>query len=294
MDGRTVEELPGHLKAHGPEIREALLVGRYQPQPVKRVEMPNPGGGGRTRGIPTVLERFIQHALWQVLQPAWAGTFSDGSDGFRPGRSAHHASAKAQPSLKAGHSGVVDLDREQFFARVKQDQLMSRVKERGTERRVWPRIDRDRKAGALTGDGFEATPEGTPQGGPWSSRRAHLRRDGWDQEWAKRGHRFVRDAEDCNLYGRSARAGARVLARGTRDLKRQLRLVGNAAKRAVDRPWRRTFLGLSFTGRQPNRRQGRVKALKAYKQEIRRLTQRPRGVSLPQVAQEVRRDVTAW
>lgn len=294
MDGMTVEELPGYLKAHWPEIREALLAGRYQPQPVKRVEIPKPGGGVRKLGIPTVLDRFIQQALLQVLQPAWDGTFSAGSYGFRPGRSAHHAIAKAQQYLKAGYSWVVDLDLEKFFDRVNQDKLMSRVKERVTDRRVLQLIDRYLKAGALTGDGFEATPEGTPQGGPLSPLLANLLLDGLDQELEKRGHRFARYADDCNIYVRSARAGARVLASVTRYLKRKLKLVVNAAKSAVDRPWRRTFLGFSFTGRQPNRRQVSAKALKAFKQEIRRLTQRTRGVSLPQVAQEVRRYVTGW
>jgi RNA-directed DNA polymerase len=294
VDGMPVEELPGYLKAHWPEIREALLAGRYQPQPVKRVEIPKPGGGVRKLGIPTVLDRFIQQALLQVLQPAWDGTFSDGSYGFRPGRSAHHAIAQAQQYLKAGYSWVVDLDLDKFFDRVNHDKLMSRVKERVTDRRVLELIDRYLKAGALTGDGFEATPEGTPQGGPVSPLLANLLLDGLDRELEKRGHRFVRYADDCNIYVRSARAGARVLASVTRYLKRQLKLVVNAAKSAVDRPWRRTFLGFSFTGRQPNRRQVSVKALKAFKQEIRRLTQRTRGVSLPQVAQEVRRYVTGW
>lgn len=294
MDGMTVEELPGYLKAHWPEIREALLAGRYQPQPVKRVEIPKPGGGVRKLGIPTVLDRFIQQALLQVLQPAWDGTFSDGSYGFRPGRSAHHAIAKAQRYLKAGYSWVVDLDLEKFFDRVNHDKLMSRVKERVTDRRGLQLIDRYLKAGALTGDGFEATPEGTPQGGPLSPLLANLLLDGLDQALEGRGHRFVRYADDCNIYVRSARAGARVLASVTRYLKRKLKLVVNAAKSAVDRPWRRTFLGFSFTGRQPNRRQVSVKALKAFKQETRRLTQRTRGVSLPQVVQEVRRYVTGW
>jgi RNA-directed DNA polymerase len=240
-------------------------------------------------GCPPVLDRFIQHALLQVLQPAWDGTFSDRSYGFRPGRSAHHAIAKAQHYLKAGYSWVVDLDREKFFDRVNQDQLLRRVKARVTDRRVWPRSDRDLKAGALPGDGFEATPEGMPQGGPLSPLLANRLLDGLDQELEKRGHRFVRYADDGNIDVRRARAGARVLASVRRYLKRQLKLVVNAAKSAVDRPWRRTFWGVSVTGRQPNRRQVRVKALTACKQEIRRRTQRPRGVSLPQVAQEGRR-----
>jgi RNA-directed DNA polymerase len=285
----TVEDWPGDPKAHWPELREALLAGRYPPPPVKRVEIPTPGGGGRKRGIPTVLDRCIQHARLPVLQPAWDGTFSDGRSGFRPGRSAHHAIAQAQQHRKAGDRWVVDLDREKFFDRVNQDKLMSRGKERVTARRVLPRIDRYLKAGALTGDGFEATPEGTPQGGPLSPRLANLLLDGLEQEVEKRGHRCVRDAADCNLYVRSARAGARALASVTRSLKRQWTLVVKAAKSAVDRPWRRTCLGCSCTGRQPTRRQVSAKALKAFKQELRRLTPRTRGVSWPQVAQEVRR-----
>jgi Reverse transcriptase (RNA-dependent DNA polymerase) len=166
MDGMTVEERPGYLKVHGPEIREALLSGTYQPPPGKRVEIPQPEGGVRKRGIPTVLDRFLQPALWQVLQPAWDGAFSDGSYGFRPGRSAHQAIAQAQRHLEAGYRWGVELDLEKFFDRGNHDQLRSRVKEQVRDRRVLQRIDRDRKAGALTGDGFEATPEGPPPGGP--------------------------------------------------------------------------------------------------------------------------------
>ncbi len=294
IDGMTVEELPAYLKTHWPEIRTALRAGTYQPQPVKRVEIPKPGGGVRKLGIPTVLDRFIQQALLQVLQPAWDGTFSEGSYGFRPGRSAHQAIAQAQKYLEAGYGWVVDLDVEKFFDRVNHDKLMSRVKGWVTDRRVLKLVDRYLKAGALTGDGFEATPEGTPQGGPLSPLLANLLLDELDKELEKRGHRFVRYADDCHIYVRSARAGVRVLAGVTRYLKRKLKLVVNEAKSGVDRPWRRTFLGFSFTARQPNRRHVSAKALKACKQEIRRLTRRTRGVSLPQVVQEVRRYVTGW
>lgn len=294
MDGMTVEELPGYLKVHWPEMREALLSGTYQPQPVKRVEIPKPEGGVRKLGIPTVLDRFIQHALLQVLQPVWDGAFSEGSYGFRPGRSAHQAIAQAQRHLETGYSWVVDLDLEKFFDRVNHDKLMSRVKEQVMDRRVVKLIDRYLKAGALTGDGFEATPEGTPQGGPLSPLLANLLLDELDKELEKRGHRFVRYADDGNIYVRSARAGVRVLASVTRYLKRKRKLVVNAAKSAVDRPWRRTFLGCSVTARQPNRRQVSAKALKAFKREIRRLTHRTRGVALLQVVCDVRRYVTGW
>jgi RNA-directed DNA polymerase len=294
MDGRTVEELPGDLTVHGPELREAWLLGTYQPQPVKRVESPKPAGGVRQLGMPTVLDRCIQHALLQVLQPAGDGAFADGSDGFRPGRSAPHASAQAQRHLETGDSWVVDLDREQFVDRVHHDTRMSRVKEQVMARRAWQRIDRDLQAGALTGDGFEATPEGTPQGGPRSPLLANLWLDERDQELEQRGHRCVRDADAGNIDVSSARAGARVLARVTRDVKRTRKLVVNAATSAVDRPWRRTFLGFRVTARQPNRRHVSAQALKAFTRAIRRLTHRTRGVSCRQVVCDGRRYVTGW
>jgi RNA-directed DNA polymerase len=168
IDGMTVEELPGYLQEPWPRIRESLLAGTYRPSPGKRVEIPKPGGGVRKLGIPTVLDRFVQQAVLQVLQPMWDPTFSEGSDGFRPGRSAHQAVAQAQRYLRAGSSWVVDLDLEKFFDRVNQDKLMSLVKERVADRRVLKRIDRYLKAGALTDEGLEATGEGTPQGGPFT------------------------------------------------------------------------------------------------------------------------------
>jgi RNA-directed DNA polymerase len=294
VDGMTVEALPGHLREHWPAIRQALLAGTYRPPPVKRVEIPKPGGGVRKLGVPTVLDRFIQQALLQVLQPEWDKTFSDSSYGFRPGRSAHQAVAQAQRYLGEGHGWVVDLDLEKFFDRVNHDKLMSLVKARVADRRGLQLIDRYLKAGARTDAGVEATMEGTPQGGPLSPLLANLLLDGLDQALERRGHRFVRYADDCNIYVKSARAGQRVLASVTRFLARRLKLAGNAAKSAVDRPWRRTFRGFTFTGRRPNRRRVSDKALKACKQEIRRLTYRTRGVSLRQVVRDVRQYVTGW
>jgi RNA-directed DNA polymerase len=294
IDGRPVEELPGYLREHWPPIREALLVGTYRPQPVKRVEIPKPGGGVRKLGIPTVLDRFIQQAMLQVLQPEWDTTFSDGSYGFRPRRSAHQAIARAQRYLGEGYSWVVDLDLEKFFDRVNHDKLMSLVKRRIADRRALKLIDRYLKAGALTDGGFEATVEGTPQGSPLSPLLANLLLDGLDKELERRGHRFVRYADDCNIYVKSVRAGQRVLASVTRFLARRLKLAVNAAKSAVDRPWRRTFLGFTFTGRRPNRRRVSKKALKACQQEVRRLTARTRGVSLGRVLGELRQYLDGW
>ena len=263
VDGMTVEELPGYLQHHWPTLRTALLAGTYRPCPVKRVEIPKPGGGVRKLGLPTVLDRFLQQALRQVLQPEGDKTFSDGSDGFRPGRSAHQAIARAQAYLEEGYSWVVDLDLEKCFDRVNQDKRMRLVKERRTDRRVLQRIDRSLKAGALTGNGFEVTTEGTPQGGPLSPLFANLLLDGFDKELERRGHRFVRDADESNISGKSARTGQRVLASGARFLARRLKRTVNAAKSAVDRPWRRTFLGFPFTRRRPHRRQVSAKALQA-------------------------------
>jgi RNA-directed DNA polymerase len=294
IDGMTVDELPEYLRQHWPAIRASLLAGTYHPKPVKRVEIPKPGGGVRKLGIPTVLDRFLQQALLQVLQPEWDTTFSEGSYGFRPGRSAHQAIARAQAYLEEGYSWVVDLDLEKFFDRVNQDKLMSLIKERVTDRRGLQLIDRYLKAGALTGDGFEATTEGTPQGGPLSPLLANLLLDGLDKELERRGQRFVRYADDSNIYVKSLRAGQRVLASVTRFLERRLKLTVNAAKSAVDRPWRRTFLGFTFTGRRPHRRQVSEKALKAFKQEVRQRTSRTRGIPLRRLGHELRQYLEGW
>jgi RNA-directed DNA polymerase len=294
IDGMTVEEWPGYLREQWPIIRAALRAGTYRPQPVKRVEIPKPGGGVRQLGVPAVLDRFIQQAVLQGLQPEWDTTFSDGSYGFRPGRSAHQAIARAQRYLGEGYSWVVDLDLEKFFDRVNHDKLMSLVKARVADRRVLQLIDRYLKAGALPDEGLEATVEGTPHGGPVSPLLANLLLDGLDRELERRGHRFVRDADDGNIYVKSARAGQRVLASVTRFLARRLKLAVNVAKSGVDRPWRRTFLGFTFTGHRPNRRRVSEKALKACKQEVRRKTSRTRGVSLARVLGDLRRHLNGW
>jgi RNA-directed DNA polymerase len=293
-EGMTVEECPGYLREPWPQLREALVAGTYRPQPVKRVESPKPGGGVRKRGVPTVVDRCLQQAVLQVLPPEGDKTFSEGSYGVRPGRSAPQAVARAQRELNAGSSWVVDLDLEKVFDRVHPDKLLSRVQERVADRRVFQLIDRDLKAGALTDEGLEATAEGTPQGGPVSPLRATLLVDGLAKELARRGPRVVRYADEGNLYVKSARAGQRVRASVTRFLTRRLKLTVNAAKRAVDRPGRRTFLGFTCTGRRPNRRRGSDKALTAYKPESRRLTSRTRGVSGRQVVHDVQQYVTGW
>jgi RNA-directed DNA polymerase len=229
-----------------------------------------------------------------VLQPMWDPTFSGGSYGFRPGRSAHQAVAQAQRYLGEGYSWVVDLDLEKFFDRVNQDKLMSLVKKRVAERRVLKLIDRSLKAGAMTDAGFEATVEGTPQGGPLSPLLTNLLLGGLDKELERRGHRLVRDADDRNIFVKSARAGQRVVASVTRFSAQRLKLAVNTAKRAGDRPWRRAFLGFTFTGRRPNRRRVSEKALEACKREVRQRTSRTRGVSLRRVVGELRPYLDGW
>jgi RNA-directed DNA polymerase len=197
IDGMNVESLGDYLKQHWPEIRHGLLEGTYRPQPVRRVEIPKPGGGMRPLGIPTVLDRLIQQALLQVLQADWDGSFSEHSYGFRPGRSAHQAVASAQGFLREGRAWVVDMDLEKFFDRVNHDKLMARVRQRVADGRVLRLIERYLKAGAMNAGAFRATTEGTPQGGPLSPLLANLLLDELDRELERRGHRFVRYADDC-------------------------------------------------------------------------------------------------
>src|SRR5205814_8226200 len=211
IDGMTVEELSGHLKEHWPVIREQLLNGTYTPQPVKRVEIPKPDGGMRKLGIPTVLDRFIQQAVMQVLQRSWDGTFSDSSYGFRPRRSAHQAVAKAQQYLAAGYRWVVDLDLEKFFDRVNHDRLMARLAQRIRDRRMLKLIRAFLRAGVMENGLVSPVDEGTPQGGPLSPLLSNIVLDELDRELERRGHRCVRYADDSNIYVGSERAGQRVM-----------------------------------------------------------------------------------
>ena len=216
IDGMKVGELSGYLKQHWPSIREQLLRGTYQPQPVRRVEIPKPDGGVRKLGIPTVLDRFIQQAVMQVLQRRWDPTFSEHSHGFRPKRSAHQAVAKAQQYIAAGHRWVVDLDLEKFFDRVNHDKLMAAISRRVTDKRVLRLIGAFLKVGVLENGLVSPAEEGTPQGGPLSPLLSNIVLDELDRELERRKHRFVRYADDCNIYVRSQRAGQRVMTNVTR------------------------------------------------------------------------------
>ncbi len=294
VDGMTVDDLAGHLKDHCPEIGARLLDGTYRPQPVRRVEIPKASGGVRPLGIPTVLDRFIQQAVLQVLQRDWDPTFSEASYGFRPKRSAHQAVKRAQEHIGAGFKIVVDLDLEKFFDRVNHDVLMGLVAKRVTDRRLLKLIRGFLRAGVLESGLVGPTDEGTPQGGPLSPLLSNLMLDVLDKELEKRGHRFVRYADDCNIYVRSRRAGERVMASVTQFLDRRLKLKVNTAKSAVARPVARQFLGFSFTaGAQPKRRIA-PQALARFKARVRGLTRCTKGANLARIVEELSRYLIGW
>ena len=294
VDGMTVDELGDHLKAHWPEIRSRLLAGSYTPQPVRRVEIPKASGGVRLLGVPTVLDRFIQQAVMQVLQEEWDPGFSDASYGFRPGRSAHQAVRRAQEHILAGFDIVVDLDLEKFFDRVNHDILMGLVAKRVADKRLLRLIRGFLTAGVLDGGLVGPTTKGTPQGGPLSPLLSNLMLDVLDKELETRDHRFVRYADDCNLYVRSRRAGERVMASVTDFLARRLKLTVNAAKSAVDRPSARAFLGFSFTAGPTPQRVISPKALARFKLRVRELTRRTTSVRLTRLVTELSRYLIGW
>ncbi len=293
VDGMTVEELPGYLRKHWEEVRTALLEGSYRPQPVLRKEIPKPGGGVRELGIPTVLDRLIQQALAQVLQIEWDRSFSRFSFGFRPRRSAHQAVACAQQFLREGYAWVVDLDLERFFDRVVHEALMTRVKQRIADSRLLKLIGRYLKSGVMIGTMLEPTEEGVPQGGPLSPLLANLLLDDLDRELERRGHRFVRYADDASIYVRSRRAGERVLASVTKFLESRLKLRVNLEKSAVDRPWHRVLLGFTFVGREFRRRVS-DKALKALRSTVKQKTRRTLGVSFRSLLSGLRKTLLGW
>ena len=274
IDGMTVEDLAPYLKEHWPTIRAQLLDGSYKPQPVRRVEIPKASGGKRPLGIPTVLDRFIQQAVMQVLQADWDRTFSEASFGFRPGRSAHQAVAQAQAYIASGHPVVVDIDLEKFFDRVNHDILMGLVAKRVTDKRILKLIRGFLTAGVLADGLVSPTEEGTPQGGPLSPLLSNLMLDVLDKELEKRGHRFVRYADDCNIYVRSHRAGERVMESIEQFLTKRLKLRVNKAKSAVAKPNVRKFLGFSFTGGKQPRRRIAPQAIDRFKARVRELTRR--------------------
>ena len=294
IDRMTVDGIADYLKQHWPAIREQLLSGTYQPKPVRRVEIPKPDGGVRKLGIPTVLDRFIQQAVMQVLQRQWDPTFSDHSYGFRPGRSAHQAVAQAQRYIAEGHSWCVDLDLEKFFDRVNHDKLMGQIAKRVGDKRLLKLIRAFLNAGVMENGLVSPSVEGTPQGGPLSPLLSNLVLDELDRELERRGHRFVRYADDSNIYVRSQRAGQRVMKSVTRFITQKLKLKVNETKSAVARPQERKFLGFSFTASPEAKRVIAPQALDRFKQRIREITRRAKGVSMKTTIEELAPFMRGW
>lgn len=281
-DGMSVSELPEHLRHNWPELKAQLLSGSYQPSPVRRVT------------IPTVVDRFIQQAMMQVLQARWDASFSDSSYGFRPGRSAHQAVKQAHEYIRAGYHWVVDLDLEKFFDRVNHDVLMNRIAKRVSDKRVLSLIRRFLNAGVMEAGLVRPVTEGTPQGGPLSPLLSNLLLDDFDKELEKRGLKFARYADDCNVYVKSERAGNRVMAGLTHWLSRKLKLKVNADKSAVAHPETRKLLGYSFRRGQQVWCVVSPESVKRFKTRIKELTRRTTGRSLEQLIQPLKRYLTGW
>ncbi len=294
IDGMRVDDLAAHLKDHWPTIRTRLLEGAYEPQPVRRVEIPKASGGMRALGIPTVIDRLIQQAVLQVLQEDWDPTFSEASFGFRPSRSAHQAVKRAQALIASGHGVVVDIDLEKFFDRVNHDILMGLVAKRVADRRLLKLIRGFLTAGVLADGLVGPTDEGTPQGGPLSPLLSNLMLDVLDKELEKRGHAHVRYADDCNIYVRSRRAGERVMVSVERFLKSRLKLRVNGEKSAVAFPAQRKFLGFSYTRGQEPRRRIAPQAIARFKARVRELTRRTKGSNLHQIVEDLSRYLIGW
>jgi group II intron reverse transcriptase/maturase len=294
VDGMTVGELLPYCRQHWPAIREQLLQGTYRPQPVRKVETPKPAGGVRTLGIPTVLDRLIQQAISQVLTPIFDPTFSEGSYGFRPGRSSHQAVQQARQHMAAGYRWVVDIDLEKFFDRVNHDVLLARVRRRVKDRVLLGLIHRYLEAGMMEGGLVSPRAEGVPQGSPLSPLLSNVMLDDLDKELERRGHRFVRYADDCNVYVRSKRAGQRVMASVERFLQEKLRLKVNRTKSAVARPWERKFLGYSVTNHYQPKLKVASESVKRFKAKLRQMFQVGRGRSLKTVVKDLTPVIRGW
>ena len=293
VDGMSVDELPEHLKSHWPDIRAQLVAGRYRPQPVRRVEIPKPDGRKRLLGIPTVLDRFIQQAIAQIVQAQWEPHFHTHSYGFRPQRNAHQAVREMQGQARAGRAWVVDLDLEAFFDRVHHGKLMHRLQRHVDDVALRRLIHAFLKAGAWVDGHKQTCTEGVPQGGPLSPVLANIVLDEMDWELHRRGHRFARYADDCQIMVASERAGQRVMASVTRWIDKSLQLTVNARKSAVDRPWERTFLGFTLSRRGLGLKVA-DKAIDKLKARVRQVSGRTRGHSIAQIIEELRTSLLGW
>ena len=295
IDGMTVKELRPYLKEHWLEIREALDRQTYKPSPVRRVEIPKPDGGVRQLGIPTVMDRFLQQAIAQVLTLQFEALFSPSSYGFRPGRSAHQAIEQAQEYIREGYEWVVDIDLEKFFDRVNHDMLMARVARVVKDKRVLKLIRAYLNSGVMVNGVVQDTEEGTPQGGPLSPLLSNIMLDDLDKELERRGHKFVRYADDCNIYVKTRRAGERVMASVKGFLEKKLKLKVNPKKSKVDRATRVKFLGFSFY-----KRKGEVlirvakRSLERFREKLRRLTKRTRSGKLEDIIRQINQYTMGW
>jgi group II intron reverse transcriptase/maturase len=295
VDGMTVKELKPYMLENFLQLRDTLLAGEYEPQPIRRVDIPKPDGGTRQLGIPTVVDRLVQQSLLQVLEPIYDPLFSASSYGFRPGKSAHQALDAARQHVASGYEWVVDLELEKFFDRVNHDILMGRLAKRIGDKHVLRLIRKYLEAGILSEGVLMTRDEGTPQGGPLSPLLANILLDDLDKMLERRGHRFCRYADDCNIYVQSERAGHRVMAAVTDFLERKLKLKVNQAKSAVDRPRTRKFLGQRVLSSGKNTFLGiHPKSVQRAKKKARQITKRNRGVSLDRVLRELRSFTDGW
>lgn len=294
VDGMSTGELKGYLQTDWQRVKGELLSGTYHPQPVRKVEIPKPGGGTRMLGIPTVLDRLIQQAVYQELGPMFEPGFSASSYGFRPGRSAHQAVEAARRAVTEGRRWVVDIDLAKFFDRVNHDILMSRLARKVKDKRVLHLIRSYLQAGLFEGGIVTQRVEGTPQGGPLSPLLSNILLDELDKELEKRKHTFSRYADDCNIYVRTRRSAERVMSSITTFIEHRLKLVVNKEKSAVDRPWQRTFLGYGMTSHRAPRLKVGDKALDRLKSKVREIVRKGRGRNLKRVIEEITPVVRGW
>ena len=295
VDGMKVEELLPYLKQHGEDLKQSLLEGKYRPQPVRRVEIPKPEGGKRLLGIPTVVDRMIQQAIAQVLSPIFEKEFSEYSYGFRPGRNAHQAIEQAQQYINEGYNVVVDLDLEKFFDRVNHDKLMYLLAKRISDKLILKLIRAYLESGVMLGGMASPTSEGTPQGGPLSPLLSNVMLHELDNELERRGHRFCRYADDCNIYVKSKKSGKRVMDSVSQFIEKRLKLKVNRAKSAMDYPTKRKFLGFSFYYLKGIARiRVHPKSYKRLKAKLKELTGRSIGISMETRVAKLNQTIQGW